>query len=211
MLSGLFVRVRIFKLTKRAICRHGTCVLSCIILAPNAKSNGRGIIRALFSRVFHAFHHTFASMLNHAHVPLATAQRLLRHSDPKLTAKIYTHVMLADKAEELSKLPKIEAVHPESLADMKTGTDDLMVPAESTDRPADRNGSDSMDKITTYSDNQTPQNDAVIAFSEKQKNPAAQGQTGLLIDGAGEPAHTIGTTRVVIRWRLSAGRIARTA
>ena len=35
---------------------------------------------------FHANRHTFISNLGRAGVPLATAQKLARHSDPKLTA-----------------------------------------------------------------------------------------------------------------------------
>ncbi len=56
---------------------------------------------------FHALRHTFASLLNAAGVPLVTAQQLMRHSDPKLTANIYTHTMIGGKAEALAKLPAL--------------------------------------------------------------------------------------------------------
>ncbi len=47
----------------------------------------------------------------------------MRHSDPKLTAGIYTHVLVADKADELAKLPKIAATFAtEREAAAKTGT-----------------------------------------------------------------------------------------
>jgi integrase len=44
----------------------------------------------------HALRHTFASRLARRGVPLQKAQRLLGHSDPKLTAQIYTHVEVED-------------------------------------------------------------------------------------------------------------------
>lgn len=59
---------------------------------------------------FHSLRHTFGTFLNRARVPLATAQKLMRHSDPKLTANIYTHVIVQDKAEALALLPTMEAV-----------------------------------------------------------------------------------------------------
>ncbi len=72
---------------------------------------------------FHDLRHTFGTLLNKARVPLATAQRLMRHSDPKLTANIYTHVMIDDKAEELAKLPTIAARRPAKEQVAKTGTE----------------------------------------------------------------------------------------
>jgi hypothetical protein len=72
---------------------------------------------------FHSLRHTFASLLNASNVPMLTAQKLLRHSDPKLTANIYTHVLVEAKADALSRLPKIAAA-PERAAAAKTGTTD---------------------------------------------------------------------------------------
>lgn len=40
---------------------------------------------------FHSFRHTYASILHEKGVDLLTAQRLLGHSDPTITLKIYTH------------------------------------------------------------------------------------------------------------------------
>ncbi len=45
------------------------------------------------------------------------------NSDPKLTANIYTHVMIEDKADELAKLPEIAARRPADEIAVKTGTD----------------------------------------------------------------------------------------
>lgn len=57
---------------------------------------------------FHSHRHTMESLLCNSGVPLVTAQKLMRHSDPKLTANIYTHAAVEDKAEALAKLPEIE-------------------------------------------------------------------------------------------------------
>lgn len=47
---------------------------------------------------FHALRHTFITNLALAGVPLAIAQRLARHSDPKLTATRYTQLGIVDLA-----------------------------------------------------------------------------------------------------------------
>ncbi len=54
---------------------------------------------------FHAHRHTFISNLGRAGVTLGTAQKLARHSDPRLTSNIYTHLELADEAAAISTLP----------------------------------------------------------------------------------------------------------
>ena len=45
---------------------------------------------------FHSLRVTYATMLAHAGVSLVQAQVLMRHSDPKLTANIYTRLQLHD-------------------------------------------------------------------------------------------------------------------
>ncbi|RCS41245.1 hypothetical protein DTL42_22005 [Bremerella cremea] len=54
---------------------------------------------------FHANRHTFISNLGRAGVPLATAQKLARHSDPKLTASVYTHIDVKEQAAAVCGLP----------------------------------------------------------------------------------------------------------
>ena len=44
----------------------------------------------------HSLRHTFASALGRAGVSLTQAQHLLGHSDPKLTAALYTHLDASD-------------------------------------------------------------------------------------------------------------------
>ena len=77
---------------------------------------------------FHGHRHTFITNLGKAEVPLAMAQKLARHSDPKLTANTYTHLGVFDKAGAIGRLPSL----PDPSGDAEkgqqllraTGTDD---------------------------------------------------------------------------------------
>jgi integrase len=55
----------------------------------------------------HALRHTTATCLSRARVPPAVAQRIMRHSDIKLTLQVYTDVRLLDEAEALAALPTL--------------------------------------------------------------------------------------------------------
>jgi site-specific recombinase XerD len=64
----------------------------------------RTLVRAGIERVnvdgrkldIHALRHTFGSRLARRGVGLVQVQRLLGHSDPKLTAQVYTHLDVED-------------------------------------------------------------------------------------------------------------------
>ena len=58
----------------------------------------------------HSLRVTFGSMLAAAGVPLTTAQHLMRHSDPKLTASVYTDPAVLDLRGAVSKLPTLAGV-----------------------------------------------------------------------------------------------------
>lgn len=53
---------------------------------------------------FHDLRHSTATLLLKAAVPLATVQRILRHTDPKITAEVYGHLDLDDMREGLNRL-----------------------------------------------------------------------------------------------------------
>ena len=53
----------------------------------------------------HALRTTFGTHLSKGGVPLRTAQAAMRHSDPKLTANVYTDPKLLDVADALKSLP----------------------------------------------------------------------------------------------------------
>ena len=61
----------------------------------------------------HSLRYTFCSHLAAAGVPLRTAQAAMRHSDPKLTANIYTDPALLDVNAALEALPEIPLSRPE--------------------------------------------------------------------------------------------------
>lgn len=53
---------------------------------------------------FHDLRATCATLLARAGVPLTVAQRVLRHSDPRLTANVYTRVDLGDMREGVNRM-----------------------------------------------------------------------------------------------------------
>jgi len=53
---------------------------------------------------FHDLRGTTATLLARAGVPLVVAQRILRHSDPRLTANVYSHVDLGDLRDGLNRI-----------------------------------------------------------------------------------------------------------
>lgn len=57
----------------------------------------------------HALRHTAASHLARNGVPLATLQRILGHSDPKLTSRHYTHIGLDDMRDTVDAMPAFGA------------------------------------------------------------------------------------------------------
>lgn len=61
---------------------------------------------------FHGLRHTCGTRMARNGVPLAVAQKIMRHSTPVLTSGYYTHILIADKARELAKLPSIISSDP---------------------------------------------------------------------------------------------------
>ena len=55
----------------------------------------------------YALRHTFGTHLCKAGVPLRTAQAAMRHSDPSLTANVYTDPKLLDVAGAMEPLPRL--------------------------------------------------------------------------------------------------------
>lgn len=51
----------------------------------------------------HSFRHGFITTLVRAGVPVKSAQRLARHSDPRLTLNVYTHFSIADDRAALAQ------------------------------------------------------------------------------------------------------------
>jgi hypothetical protein len=72
---------------------------------------------------FHCTRHTTSAMLDRSGATLKMAMQIMRHSDPKLTAKRYGRAQLHDMAGAVDKLPSImgPAAGPEE--SRATGTD----------------------------------------------------------------------------------------
>jgi integrase/recombinase XerD len=56
---------------------------------------------------FHALRHTYITRLIKAGVNPKTAQILARHSDPRLTLGVYTHIEIIDQAKALNSMPRL--------------------------------------------------------------------------------------------------------
>ncbi len=141
---------------------------------------------------FHGLRHTFATMLNQAGVSLATAQRLMRHSDPKLTANIYTHVMVEAQAEALAKLPAIAAANTME-REAATGICQETAILESGKTIVMPVGSFSPDlgvKIKTYSDSRNSEKMPVSLMPKNEKPLVPQEQTRGELNGAAYPIRT---------------------
>jgi integrase len=57
----------------------------------------------------HALRHTTATFLSRANVPPAVAQRIMRHSDIKLTLQVYTDVQRVDETIAIAALPRLRS------------------------------------------------------------------------------------------------------
>ncbi len=55
----------------------------------------------------HCLRHTFATLLARSGVSPSVAQKLMRHSDIRLTMNIYTHLDLSDTAGAVAALPAV--------------------------------------------------------------------------------------------------------
>jgi len=83
------------------------------------KRDGRG-----WSIDVHGLRTTFGTHLSKGGVPLRTAQAAMRHSDPRLTANVYTDPHLLDVAGAMEVLPSLPLDGDEEAQQQATGTCD---------------------------------------------------------------------------------------
>ncbi len=81
---------------------------------------------------FHALRHTFGTSLSQNGVSPQIAQRLMRHSDPKLTQNLYTHLLVSDLRTGADKLPDYKLTAEEK--QKATGTSDIAPKIRDTPR-----------------------------------------------------------------------------
>lgn len=88
---------------------------------------------------FHALRHTFIALLDRAGVTLKQAMQLARHSDPKLTLRVYGKARLAELGDAVSRLDGADCL-PACLPTGSTTSDDQRATASAkTTEPAARN------------------------------------------------------------------------
>jgi integrase len=71
----------------------------------------------------YALRHTYITALGKAGLPIKVHQTLARHSDPKLTLNVYSHLSLHDTAQAVESLPDLFQPPPKPEAMVATGTD----------------------------------------------------------------------------------------
>jgi integrase len=122
--EGFLVRLRALAKLHEAILGQAPERGAHVFLSPRAEPWARAScnVMRIFSRVrerakiprvdstggkldIHALRHTFASRLCRSGVGLVHAQNLLGHSDPRLTAAIYTHLDVEDLRRAVMTLP----------------------------------------------------------------------------------------------------------
>ncbi len=99
---------------------------------------------------FHANRHTFITNLSKAGISLAVAQKLARHSDPRLTANRYTHLDIDEKASAIETLPspKMTEHSLDQNEIQKTNPKSLVAPMVALTPVALRHGETVLDNIT---------------------------------------------------------------
>ena len=87
---------------------------------------------------FHALRHTFITNVVRSGASVKVCQELARHSDPKLTLGVYTHLQVADKTKGLDGLPSVRTDKPDRESARATGTYDVTAnqPASFVERRA---------------------------------------------------------------------------
>jgi integrase len=100
------------------ICRRAKCRLVVEAGDPNQRDCPNCGMKLWLKPVprhvrFHDLRHTTATLLLKAGVPIATVQRILRHTDPALTSEIYGHLDVEDMRVGVNRLAfaSIESQH----------------------------------------------------------------------------------------------------
>jgi hypothetical protein len=122
----------------------------------------------------HSLRHSFIFLCDQAGLTLKTAMTLARHSDPRLTAKVYGKIRQSDLSDAIERLPTLTGKpKPDSLDLAATGTDGvgafprLPFPCHTDDPAGDSGGqlgtndlsemsSDEVAEVLTVKQNETP-------------------------------------------------------
>jgi Phage integrase family len=124
----------------------------------------------------HAMRTTFGTLLSKGGVPLRTAQAAMRHSDPSLTANVYTDPRLLDVSAALNALPALPLPSRETQDARATGTDGWPARAVApTVAPAGGNSSAYGSLPVTMAANakrsDVPHRNDVTSYADQKKEP----------------------------------------
>jgi hypothetical protein len=89
---------------------------------------------------FHSLRHTYITAVVKSGCSVKVAQELARHSDPKLTLNVYSHLTVHDLTEGLEGLSHSHAIPSSLVSSGLTGTDDTPVISSPGGTQADPNG-----------------------------------------------------------------------
>lgn len=132
---------------------------------------------------FHAWRGQLATLLNQSGTPLVTAQRIMRHSDPKLTANMYTDVFEEDKARELAKIPST-SISASSSLETRQSEGEPGHPNKSADTKADTKIPNADEQIRTYTNDKKDELSGrarVIRMIEEMQDVDFQDDKGMIL------------------------------
>ena len=113
---------------------------------------------------FHALRHTCATRLAANGVPLPLAMAIMRHSDPKLTAKVYTDAGKLPLAEAVGNLPGLmeepKGCTPKRTPKMVAEGRDLSQDVANVDLPEGHFPSENAEKVAEADENRENENGA---------------------------------------------------
>ena len=135
---------------------------------------------------FHALRHTFGTWLAQGGTTPQVAQRLMRHSDPRLTQNIYTHIDINDLREGTANLPELKEKKNRRAA---TGTVDLSV--NLLDHTIDTKFAPRCDNLRNLAENKP----ACQSSIQKAKNPTLDTKNSVL-DTENRAFDTVPTERL---------------
>ncbi len=136
---------------------------------------------------FHALRHTFVTRLVKSGVNTKTAQILARHSDPRLTLGVYSHIELIDQFAAVNGLPPLDtpSTETESERAAATGTDGRMATETATKTSCTYvgtqqalGGDSGQRKARTTSDENTPKPHNVVGLDVLCQRKASSGKRG---------------------------------
>ena len=137
-----------------------------------------------FVRDFHSLRHTGITRVVRSGASMKIAQDFARHSDPKLTANIYTHLHISDIRAALENVPPVATATPvEAQALRATGTENALGDSPTTKNHTNGTASESRFLSIPVDSNQTQK--TVSGDGAASKTPASPAENDGFSDESG--------------------------